>query len=392
MLKNRRLIDNARQEEQKPVYLDCNATTPLEPDVISSMLPYLTEEIGNAGSRTHSFGLRAKHAVEEARLSLATILACRSEEVVFTSGATESNNLAIFGLVKAALDTGRKHIVSSQIEHKAILEPLRMLAKMGFEITLLPPTAGGFIEADRVREAIRDDTLLVTIMDANNETGVIQPIGEIAEQLRSHSAFLHIDAAQGFGKDIEALQNPRIDLISVSAHKIYGPKGIGALVIRRRGYTRPPINPIIIGGGQERGLRSGTLPVHLIVGLGKATEMANRDFGKREAKCRAFRSDMLRALRPLDPILNGDQGKVQAHVLNISFPEIDSEAVIVAVKDKIAISNGSACTSQSYEPSHVLTAMGLADDVIRGTVRISWCHLTQPVNWGEVVEAIGQLR
>jgi cysteine desulfurase len=374
-----------------PIYLDCNATSPIEPKVGEEVIRYLQIEFGNAGSRTHEYGNRAKQAVQRARGQVAAVVGASREEVVFTSGATESNNLAILGLAEYGEKTGRKHIVSTAIEHKAVLEPLEALAKKGFEVTLLPPTLGGWVKPKEVGNALRDDTLLVSIMHANNETGVVQSISEIANVLADHPAYFHVDAAQGFGKDIKTLQNPRIDFISISGHKIYGPKGVGALVTRRRGYNRAPLSPLLFGGGQERGLRPGTLPVPLIVGIGLAAEMALRRHSEHEKTCRAFRGRALTALSPLSPILNGDQSRTLPHVLNLSFPGLDSEAVMVALKDLVAISNGSACTSHSYQPSHVLKAMGLPDEQIEGAIRISWCHMTEEPDWGGIAKVIKSL-
>lgn len=374
------------------IYLDCNATSPLEPKVQTEILKYLTVEFGNAGSRTHDYGAKAKQAVQSARDQVAEVVKAKRDEVIFTSGATESNNITILGLAKFGEDTKRKHIVSTQIEHKAILEPLEALADRGFEITLVPPTSSGWVDPEAVRNALRNDTLLVSVMHVNNETGVIQPIPELVELLREHPAFFHVDAAQGFGKDIKALQDPRIDFISLSGHKIYGPKGIGALILRRRGFTRPPLTPLFFGGGQERGLRPGTLPVPLVAGLGIAAKLAMNHARERAEVCLAFRERALEALTPFKPVINGDVTKALPHVLNISFPGLDSEAVIVALKDIIAVSNGSACTSHSYEPSHVLKAMGLSQSVVQGAIRMSWCHLTEEPAWDEVVNVIKRFR
>ena len=376
----------------QPVYLDCNATTPIEPDVQREMLRFFEEEFGNAGSRTHEFGAHAKQAVQKARDQIAALVGAQREEVIFTSGATESNNLAILGLAAFGEQSNRRHIISTRIEHKAVLEPLEELERRGFEVELLAPNAGGWIEAERIQAALRPDTLLVSVMHANNETGVIQPIEEIAALLGKHAAYFHVDAAQTFGKLIEPLRTPRIDLISASAHKIYGPKGVGALITRRRGFDRPPLKPLCFGGGQERGLRPGTLPVPLIVALGLAAQFAMKNHEDRAKRCREFRRQLEAALLPLDPKLHGDPKRSLTHVVNLSFAGLDSEAVMVALKGNVAISNGSACTSASYKPSHVLTAMNLPDDEIMGALRISWCHMTPAVDWNQVAMQIAALR
>jgi cysteine desulfurase len=375
-----------------PVYLDCNATTPLDPSVQAVLFHHLNEEFGNAGSRTHEYGSRAKVAVQKARDQVAAVVGAKREEVIFTSGATESNNLALLGLREHGERTGRKHIVSTTLEHKAVLEPLEQLAAHGFTITLVPPEKGGAVSARAIHAALRPDTLLVSVMHVNNETGVEQPIGEIASLLGTHEAFFHVDAAQSFGKLLSALNNPRIELISVSAHKIYGPKGVGALIVRRRGYDRIPLCPLIFGGGQERGLRPGTQPVGLIVALGEASEVAIKEQTKREKCCRIIKEQALAALTAVGAEPVGDQTRALYSTLNIRVPGLDSEALMVATKDLIAISNGSACTSSSYTPSHVLKAMGFDDKTANECVRLSWCHLTPEVDWTAVAERIKELR
>lgn len=372
-------------------YLDCNATTPLEPTVGEVLLRYLTDEFGNEGSRTHEFGARAKQAVQRARDQVGALVDAKRDEVIFTSGATESNNLAILGLRETAHATGRKHVITTRIEHKAVSEPFDVLEREGFEVTRLAVTEAGYVTPPSLKKALRDDTLLVSIMHANNETGVVQPLRDLAYVLGGHAAYFHTDAAQGFGKDLDALRDPRVDLISVSGHKIFAPKGVGALIMRRRGYERPPLKPLVFGGGQERGLRPGTLPVALIVALGEAAELAARDHSVRLRRCEEIRAAALRAFAGLDFKLTGDQARVMPHVLNMSFQSLDSEALIVALKDLIAISNGSACTSASYTPSHVLKAMGMTDDEANACVRISWCHMTPDVDWEAVAERIRML-
>ena len=375
-----------------PVYLDCNATTPVDPRVRALVVEYLDGEFGNAGSRTHEYGARAKRAVQRAREQVAAVVEAKPDEVIFTSGATESNNLAILGLEGEGCSSGRRHVLSTQMEHKATLEPVDELERRGFEVTRLRGNPSGWVDPDEVLGAVRDDTLVVSILHVNNETGVVQPICAIADGLGQHPALLHVDAAQGYTKEFEELASRRVDLISVSGHKICGPKGVGALIARRRGFRRPPLAPLQFGGGQERGLRPGTLAVHLIVGLGLAAEVARQEASVRHRRCSSFRKKVLDGLGPLEPRLHGDPDRVVPHTLNLSFPGLDSEAVIVAVKDLIAISNGSACTSQSYEPSHVLTSMGLPDEQVQGAIRISWYHDTPDVNWAEVAARIASLR
>lgn len=375
-----------------PVYLDCNATTPLEPSVRDAVVRWSTEHVGNAGSRTHQYGLLAKKAVQRAREQLADVVNCSPEEVLFTSGATESNNLAILGLAAFGDRCGRRHIVSTEIEHKAVLEPLAALQDRGFDVTLVPPDGSGLVPADAVRAALRPDTLLVSVMQVNNETGVCQQIDSIASQLKGHDAYFHVDAAQGFGKDLEALRLSRLDLISISSHKVYGPVGAGALIARRRGFDQLPLAPLTYGGGQERGLRPGTLPVALIVGFGLAAETAHTEAAVRRERCTAIREQALTSLMPLGIRLHGDQEQTLPHVLNFSVAGVDSEALMVALKELVAVSNGSACTSQKYAPSHVLTAMGLPQEAIDGAVRMSWCHMTPQVDWHKVARCIQSLQ
>jgi cysteine desulfurase len=374
------------------VYLDCAATTPVDPRVAADVMRHIEFEYGNAGSRTHPFGARARRAVEQARDRVAAVVACTRGEVVFTSGATESNNLAILGLAGHGRRTGRRHLVSTMIEHNAVLEPLRHLEELGFEVTLVPPTRGGWVEPDAVRAAVRPDTLLVSVMQVNNETGVIQPIDEIAAGLEGHDAYFHVDAAQGFGKEIAALRHPRIDLVSISGHKLFAPKGIGVLITRRRAGERPPLTPLMFGGGQERGLRPGTLPVHLIVGLGRAAELALAEIESRNDTNRRFRERALAALGSFDPVLTGDPDRTVPHILNLALPGIDADEAMEALADTIAISNGSACTSQSLTCSHVLGAMGLDPARAASALRLSWCHLTPEPDWSRVVEILRSLR
>jgi len=367
-----------------PIYLDCNATTPTEALVSVKVCHFLKEEIGNAASRTHAWGTKAKQAVQSARQEVAEVVKAKNDEVIFTSGATESNNIALLGLAAHGKKAGKKHLITTSIEHKSVLEPLDYLQKHGYEVSHVPISENGWVDPSELKKILRDDTLAISVMHVNNETGVIQPIRQIADVLTNHPAYFHVDAAQGFGKDIETLQNNRIDMISISGHKIYGPKGIGALIVRRRGFKRIPLQPIMFGGGHERGLRPGTLPVPLISGLGEAAKLALESHQEREKKCLEIRKNAVSALTSIGGIINGDSEKIMSHVLNISFPGLDSEAALVALKDIVAISNGSACTSQSYEPSHVLEGMRLNKERVQSALRISWCHMTPDVDWDKV--------
>ena len=376
----------------EPVYLDCNATSPLDPEVRGAVVHWFGDEVGNAGSRTHGYGLRARKEVQRAREQVGAVVDASSDEVLFTSGATESNNVAILGLAPFGEESGRRHIVTTAIEHKAVLEPIAALAKRGFEVSLVAPDATGVVSPDAVRRELRPDTLLVSVMQVNNETGMRQPVEAIARELDGHEAYVHVDAAQGFGKELNSLRSRRIDLISISSHKIYGPVGVGALVVRRRGFERPPLAPLTYGGGHERGLRPGTLPTALIVGFGVASTVAERDAARRAKRCGAIRSKALAALKPLGIRLHGDPEQCLPHVLNFSVEGVDSEALMVAIRDLVAISNGSACTSQSYTPSHVLKAMALSREAVAGAVRMSWCHMTPEVDWDAVATRIRSLR
>ena len=371
------------------IYLDCNATTPVEPEVSEVIRFYTDQEYGNAGSRTHNYGTVAKQAVQKARQQVAMLIpGIDTSDVIFTSGATESNNLAILGLLKWARENGKNHIITTSIEHKAVLEPIEYAESIGFEVERISPNESGAIDATDVLKLIRKDTFLVSVMHVNNETGIIQPIDEIANSLSERECYYHVDAAQGYGKELDKLSNTRIDLISLSGHKIYGPKGIGALIMRRRKFKRAPLTPIMYGGGQERGLRPGTLPVSLIAGLGIAAELCQKNHAQRNLANSAFRKKLFQALEGLNFQINGDESLSLPHSVNLSFFGINSEALMLALKGFVAISNGSACTSQSYKPSHVLKAMGLSDDRINSSVRLSWYHLTEEPNWDIFKQAI----
>ena len=373
-----------------PAYLDCAATTPVDPRVRAEMLRYVNDEFGNAGSRTHAWGRRAREAVEHARDRVAAVVGTGRGDVIFTSGATESNNLSILGLA-AARPNQRRHIVSTAIEHHAVLEPLAELGRRGFDVTLVPPDPGGAIDPEAVLHAVRADTLLVSVMHVNNETGVRQPVEEVAHRLLP-GPYFHVDAAQSFARDVEPLRHPRIALVSVSAHKINGPKGIGALIARRQGNGRPPLQPLMFGGGQERGLRPGTMPVPLVAGLGLAAELARAEGEARAARCAAFHTSLLNGLAPLDPIVNGDLTHSVPYIVNLSFPGLDADVVIDAWKDLVGVSNGAACTTQARTCSHVLSAMRLPAWRMDGAIRFSWCATTPEPDWSQLVAAVEPYR
>jgi len=359
------------------IYLDCNATTPIEPEVVEKMKQYLITDFGNEGSHTHQFGAIAKKAVQEARDQVVDLVNASRNEIIFTSGATESNNISILGLKDYGIEQNKKHIITSAVEHKAVLEPIEELKKIGFEVDILSVNKDGRIDPKDLKSKIRKDTLLISIMAVNNETGVIQPIQEIINIIKDHECYFHVDAAQCFGKDLDMLKDKRIDLISISGHKIYGPKGIGALITRLRNYNKPPLKPLFFGGGQEAKLRPGTLPVHLIVGLGLAAKIAKRDLKKRQLKNKKIYDQIISLMKSLKGELNGNEKYLLGNCINFSIPGVDAEAFMLITKDLISISNGSACTSSTYEPSHVIKAMTNDENKLKGAVRISWCHMTE---------------
>jgi cysteine desulfurase len=345
---------------KKPIYLDWAATSPVDPEVADIMRFYMVEEFGNAGSRTHEYGNRAKKAVQKARGQIASIAGCQLDEVIFTSGATESNNLAILGLRKHGEQTGRKHIISTAIEHKAVLEPLEHLRdEYGFEVDFIRPDSSGAIDAQQVNNLLREDTLMVSVMHVNNETGIIQPIEEIAELLKGSEVFFHVDAAQSFAKLVEPLQNPRIDMFSLSGHKVCGPKGVGALITRRRKYRRLPLKPLVFGGGQEFGLRAGTVPVPLVIGLAESARLAVLRFPDLVRGLCAQHLVLAQKLAPLGFVKVGCDAPNISTIVSFVSNEYDSEALMLSWKSDVSISNGAACTSNLYEQSHVLRAMGL---------------------------------
>ncbi len=371
-------------------YLDMNATSPVSKEVADLVYKLMVEEFGNAGSRTHEFGALAKKHVETARKQVAEVVAADKSEVIFTSGATESNNIAILGLKEYAEQENKKHIITTRIEHKAVLEPIEHLEKNGFEVSYLDVGASGLVDPQQLRVLLREDTVLVSIMHVNNETGCIQPISEICDVLSLHEVYLHVDAAQSFGKLSEDLKNQRIDLISASGHKVYAPQGVGSLVMRKRGFIKPPLKPIYFGGGQERGLRPGTLPVPLIAGFGLACEIAAKNGEMWQTHAASLKRSLMVELDKIGAQYNGENSS--PYVLNFSVPGVNSEAAMVMFKGVAAVSNGSACTSSSYTPSHVLTAMGLDDERVSGAIRMSWGGLVDSLPVEQIIEAFRKIQ
>jgi len=351
-----------------PIYLDYSATTPVDPRVAQKMIPFLTEQFGNAASRSHAFGWEAEKAVEEARGHVAALLNADSKEIIWTSGATEGNNLAIKGAANFYKGKG-KHIVTMKTEHKAVLDTVRELERQGFEATYLDPEQDGLLDLEKFKAALRPDTVLVSVMMVNNEIGVIQPIAEIGEICRSKGIIFHCDAVQAAGKIPVDLQKLKVDLLTVTAHKVYGPKGIGALYVRRKPRVR--IEPQIHGGGHERGLRSGTLPTHQIVGMGEAFRIAKLEMAVESERVRALRDRLLSGFKDMEEVyVNGDLERRIPGNLNVSFNFVEGESLIMGIKD-VAVSSGSACTSASLEPSYVLRALGRSDELAHSSIRFT---------------------
>jgi cysteine desulfurase len=356
-----------------PIYLDYSATTPVDPRVAEKMIPYLTEFFGNAASRSHAFGWKAEEGVEEARGHVAALIGADAKEIVWTSGATEGNNLAIKGAANFYKTKG-KHIITQKTEHKAVLDTVRELERQGFEATYLEVQQNGLVDVEQFKAAIRPDTILASIMMVNNEIGVIQPVEQIAEICRGKGIIFHCDAVQGAGRVDIDLQRFKADLLTITAHKIYGPKGIGALYIRRKPRVR--IEAQIHGGGHERGFRSGTLPTHQIVGFGEAARLAKLEMAEENRRIGALRDRLWDKVKDMEEVyVNGDLERRIPHNLNVSFNFVEGESLIMAVKD-IAVSSGSACTSASLEPSYVLRALGRTDELAHSSVRLTLGRFT----------------
>jgi len=351
-----------------PIYMDYSATTPIDPRVADKMIPYLREQFGNPASRSHMYGWTAEAAVEEARAHVAALVGADPREIIWTSGATESNNLALKGAAQFYKTRG-KHIITVKTEHKSVLDTVRELERVGFEATYLEPQDNGLVTAAQIEAAIRPDTILVSVMLVNNEIGVIQPIDEIGALCRSKGVIFHCDAAQATGKVKIDLENSKVDLMTFTAHKTYGPKGIGALYVRRKPRVR--LEAQMHGGGHERGLRSGTLPTHQIVGMGEAFRIAKAEMDSEIAYVTKLRDRLAKGLQEIEEVyINGDMDHRVPHNLNVSFNYVEGESLIMAIKD-IAVSSGSACTSASLEPSYVLRALGRSDELAHSSIRFT---------------------
>ncbi|KAI0032820.1 cysteine desulfurase NFS1 [Vararia minispora EC-137] len=378
--------ETGMMEKARPIYLDAQATTPVDPRVLDTMLPFMTDQYGNPHSRTHAYGWEAEKAVEDARKHVADLIGAESKDIIFTSGATEANNMAIKGVARFHKEK-KRHIITTQTEHKCVLDSCRKLQEEGFDVTYLPVQKNGVVDLEVLEKAIRPDTALISIMTVNNETGVIQPIKEIGEIARKHrGVYFHTDAAQAIGKipvDVNAMN---VDLMSISGHKIYGPKGVGAAYVRRRPRVR--LEPIISGGGQERGLRSGTLPAALAVGMGEAARIAKMEMKRDHARISELSQRLINGVnsRVEYVVRNGDINGYPGCV-NLSFAYVEGESLLMALKD-IALSSGSACTSASLEPSYVLRALGAAEDMAHSSLRFGIGRFTTEAEIDFVVEKI----
>ena len=374
------------------VYLDYNASAPIDQRVLDRMIDVYKNYIGNADSRTHIFGTNAKEIVSEARQTIADILAIDITDLFFTSGSTESNNIATLGLLDYAKETGRNHFITTAIEHKSILEAMRRLSNKGCKVDFVFPDESGRIRPEQILDLVSDRTLLVSMMHVNSETGIIQPIREIGEALSNTKVYFHIDATQGFGKLNEDLRSSKYDMLSITAHKLGGPQGIGGLVLKRdSSYKRPPIVPLMFGGQQERGFRPGTTPVALVAGFALAAELCEKESAKNMARCREIKDQFIKGISSLKYSFNGDQNYCLPTTVNISFSGVDAEGIFLALKQEYAFSNGSACNSGSHQPSYVLKAMGLPENRISEALRISWGASTS-ASFQPLIDYISELQ
>lgn len=377
--------------EHRIAYLDYNATSPIRKEALDRMVEIYTSHPGNADSRTHEYGTDAKQIVSSCRSSMSSILGITDTELIFTSGSTESNSMAILGMYDYAVKTGRNHFITTSIEHKSVLQAMKRLEAMGCEVDFISPDQSGRVSVDSILDRVKETTLLVSVMHINSETGIIQPVEEIGEALSRTSVYFHVDATQSFGKLNPALRNMKYDMLSFTAHKFGGPQGVGGLVLRRKRYKLPPITPLLCGGQQERGIRPGTTPVALVAGMATAAELADSTCSDQQVKCAMIKEQLLQQLSGIHYTINGDPKYCIDNTINISFDGVDAESLFVALKSSYAFSNGSACNSSSYAPSYVLTAMGLSNELISEAVRISW-GADSTVDFAPLAECIRKLQ
>lgn len=383
IMKNVTVMDQG----SRPIYLDAQATTPMDPRVLDAMLPYMTGMYGNPHSRTHAYGWEVDKATEKAREHIASLIGADPKEIIFTSGATESNNMSVKGVARFFGRSGKKkHIITCQTEHKCVLDSCRHLQDEGFDVTYLPVQSNGLVDLKALEDAMRPDTALVSIMTVNNEIGVVQPMKEIGQLCRSRKIYFHTDGAQAVGKIPISVNDWNVDLMSISSHKIYGPKGIGACYVRRRPRVR--LDPIISGGGQERGLRSGTLAPQLVVGFGEACRIAKEEMDYDSKRIAALSNKLLTGLLAMEhTTLNGDRERHYPGCVNVSFAYVEGESLLMALKD-IALSSGSACTSASLEPSYVLRALGSSDESAHSSIRFGIGRFTTNSEIDYVLNAV----
>ena len=370
------------------LYLDYNASAPIEERVLKVMIDVYRNVIGNSDSRTHDYGDNARKVVENGRHQVASLLHVEPTEVFFTSGATESNNIAIQGLRDYAKASGKKHIITSSIEHKAILETVKYMEKEGFSVDIVDPDISGRVDAEKVLSLVKDNTLLVSIMHVNNETGIIQPVYEIGEKLSSKDVLFHVDATQSCGKLVEELRKTKYTSLSFSAHKLQGPQGVGALILKKKGFKRSPVKNIMFGGQQEHGIRPGTVPVALVAGCGKACEIAEKEYQVNNKRTEELKLILIQTLKEsgIEFHFNGDQAYCVSNTANICFSGVMSEALMISTKHLCSVSNGSACTSKSYTPSYVLSAMGIPVEEIENSIRVSWGASIDKVSFQQNLE------
>ena len=374
------------------VYLDYNASAPIDPRVLERMIDVYQNHYGNADSRTHIYGTEAKEIVSSSRKTIADILSVDPMDLFFTSGSTESNNIAVLGLIEYAKTSGKNHFITTAIEHKSVLEAMKRLQSLGFDVDFVAPDKSGRIRPEQIISLVSDKTLLVSMMHVNSETGIIQPIHEVGEELAKTNTYFHIDATQSFGKLNNDLRNAKYNMLSVTGHKLSGPQGIGGLVLKRdRSYKRPPITPLMCGGQQERGFRPGTTPVALVAGFALASELCEKESSVHMTQCLSTKKNLIEAIQGLEYSFNGDQNYCIPSTANISFKGVDAEAIFLALKENYAFSNGSACNSGSHKPSYVLEAMGLPEDTINEAVRMSW-GATTTVDFSPLVAFIRSMQ